>query len=43
VQGKLNTDLGIEPLNDARVAAKSSWSPAQVLDDLARQSAVARR
>jgi uncharacterized protein (TIGR03083 family) len=41
VQGQLNTDLGIEPLNDARVAAKSSWSPAQVLDDLTRQSAVA--
>jgi uncharacterized protein (TIGR03083 family) len=41
VQGDLSTDLGIEPLNDARVAAKSSWSPAQVLDDLARQSAVA--
>jgi uncharacterized protein (TIGR03083 family) len=41
VQGQLNTDLGIEPLNDARVAAKSSWSPAQVLDDLTRQSAIA--
>jgi uncharacterized protein (TIGR03083 family) len=41
VQGVLDTDLGIESLNDARVAAKSSWSPAQVLDDLARQSAVA--
>jgi uncharacterized protein (TIGR03083 family) len=41
VQGDLDTDLGIEALNDARMAAKSSWSPAQVLDDLARQSAVA--
>jgi hypothetical protein len=41
VQGTLHTDLGIEPLNNERVAAKSSWSPAQVLDDLARQSVVA--
>jgi len=41
VQGTLHTDLGIEPLNNQRVAAKSSWAPGQVLDDLARQSAVA--
>jgi uncharacterized protein (TIGR03083 family) len=41
VQGTLHTDLGIERLNDERVAAKSSWVPAQILDDLARQSAVA--
>jgi hypothetical protein len=40
VQGRLHTDLGIEPLNNERVAAKSSWSPAQVLDDLARQSGI---
>ena len=41
VQGTLHTDLGIEPLNNERVAAKSSWAPAQVLDDLARQSPIA--
>jgi uncharacterized protein (TIGR03083 family) len=34
IQGELRTDLGIERLNDANVAAKSAWSPAHVVADL---------
>ena len=41
VQGTLNTDLGIEPLNSEHVAAKSSWSPKQVLENIASQAAIA--
>lgn len=41
VEGALHTNLGVESLNNERVAAKSSWTPAQVLEDLGRQSAVA--
>src|ERR1700722_4382697 len=39
IAGTLDTDLGIERLNDAHVAAKSLWSPGQVSDDLERQAA----
>jgi uncharacterized protein (TIGR03083 family) len=38
IAGTLETDLGIERLNDAHVAAKSSWSPGQVAADLERQA-----
>jgi uncharacterized protein (TIGR03083 family) len=38
IAGTLDTDLGIERLNDAQVAAKSSWSPGQVTADLERQA-----
>jgi anti-sigma regulatory factor (Ser/Thr protein kinase) len=37
IDGTLSTDLGIERLNDAHIAAKSSWSPGQVAADLERQ------
>ena len=37
IGGTLSTDLGIERLNDAHIAAKSSWSPGQVVADLERQ------
>ena len=37
--GTLSTDLGIERLNDARIAAKSSWSPGHVVAGLERQQA----
>lgn len=40
IQGTLDTDLGIEQLNDAHVAAKSAWSPGQVTADLDRQAEV---
>ena len=39
IGGTLSTDLGIERLNDAHVAAKSSWSSGQVVADLERQQA----
>jgi Mycothiol maleylpyruvate isomerase N-terminal domain len=39
IGGTLSTDLGIERLNDAHIAAKSSWSPGQVVADLERQQA----
>src|ERR1700683_3707601 len=39
IAGTLDTDVGIERLNDAHVAAKSSWSPGQVTADLERQAA----
>src|ERR1700683_657226 len=38
IAGTLDTDLGIERLNDAHVAAKASWSPGQVTADLERQA-----
>lgn len=41
IRGELHTDLGIEQLNDAHVAAKSAWSPEQVMADLAEQSEAA--
>jgi uncharacterized protein (TIGR03083 family) len=41
IRGELTTGLGIEKLNDMNVAAKSSWSPDQVIADLERQSAIA--
>jgi uncharacterized protein (TIGR03083 family) len=41
IQGELATDLGIERLNDTRVAAKSDWSPKQVIEDLAHQASIA--
>ena len=31
IGGALGTDLGIERLNDAHLAAKSPWSPGQVV------------
>jgi uncharacterized protein (TIGR03083 family) len=39
IGGTLSTDLGIERLNDAHIAAKASWSPGQVVADLERQQA----
>jgi hypothetical protein len=39
IAGTLETDLGIERLNDAHVSAKSSWSSGQVVADLERQQA----
>jgi uncharacterized protein (TIGR03083 family) len=39
IGGTLSTDLGIERLNDAHIAAKSAWSPGQVVADLERQQA----
>jgi hypothetical protein len=33
--GTLSTDLAIEWLNDAHIAAKSSWSSGQVVADSA--------
>jgi mycothiol maleylpyruvate isomerase-like protein len=38
IAGTLDTDLGIERLNDAHVASKASWSPGQVTADLERQT-----
>jgi uncharacterized protein (TIGR03083 family) len=38
IAGTLGTDLGIERLNDAHIAAKSSWSPGRVAADLQRQA-----
>jgi uncharacterized protein (TIGR03083 family) len=40
IQGELNTDLGIERLNDVNVAAKSAWSPGQVIADLEQHASV---
>jgi hypothetical protein len=39
IAGTLDTDLGIERLNDAHMAAKSAWSSGQVVGDLERQAA----
>ena len=39
IGGTLSTDLGIERLNDAHIAAKSSWSSGQVTANLERQAA----
>src|ERR1700721_639164 len=39
IGGTLSTDLGIERLNDAHIAAKSSWSSGQVVAALERQQA----
>jgi uncharacterized protein (TIGR03083 family) len=41
MRGELRTELGLERLNDANVAAKSGWSPAEVAADFERQAAVA--
>jgi uncharacterized protein (TIGR03083 family) len=38
IGGTLDTDLGIERLNDAHVAAKSAWSSGEVVADLERQA-----
>src|SRR5580700_3849567 len=38
IGGTLSTDLGIERLNDAHIAAKSSWSPGQVVADVPRRT-----
>jgi hypothetical protein len=39
IGGTLSTDLGIERLNDAHIAARSSWSSDQVVANLERQQA----
>jgi uncharacterized protein (TIGR03083 family) len=38
IGGTLDTELGIERLNDAHVAAKSAWSSGEVVADLERQA-----
>ena len=38
IRGELDTELGIERLNDANVAVKSAWSPAEVVADLEHQA-----
>ena len=38
IRGELDTELGIERLNDASVAVKSAWSPAEVVADLEHQA-----
>src|SRR5580658_5055237 len=40
IRGELDTELGIERLNDANVAVKSAWSTAEVVADLEHQASV---
>ncbi|GAA3367397.1 hypothetical protein GCM10020367_67360 [Streptomyces sannanensis] len=41
VRGELDTDLGIEWLNDVHATERADWTPDDVLEDFTRQSAEA--